>query len=137
MKLARTVYFSRSRAEIPFWQVTSEIVGASHARNSREDLTGVLLAHDGWFVQCLEGLPCRLTRLLQVIGADPRHELMQLVEFNPVGERRFGAWAMAHVVLTPNLIGQVGADFDPRRLSATTLISLLDGARRATEPKAA
>ena len=130
MKLARAVYVSRCRPDVSLWQATAEIVGASYARNTRDDLTGVLLCHDGWFVQVLEGLPERVRRLLDRIATDPRHTDMAVVDFTPCMERRFGAWAMAHVVLAPEAVKSRGA-FDPSGMSAGELLGLLDTAHAA------
>ncbi len=133
MKLARCLYFSAAKPALPFWQITSEIVGASQARNARDELTGVLLAHNGWFVQVLEGLPSRLTRLLLHIGSDPRHRDMQLVEFVTADARRFGDWSMAHATLTPAIAPQVGSAFDPNAFSAAELHALLGRATLAAD----
>lgn len=137
MKLARVIYLSAAQPDLDYWQAAAEIVGASQAGNTRDELTGVLLAHNGWFVQCLEGLPGRLSRLLLRIGADSRHRQMQFVEFNEVEHRRFADWAMAHVAFAPRIADQVGDDFDPRLYSAQDLLALLTRADRAVRSQAA
>ena len=125
MQLARCLYVSRARADLPFWQAAAEIVGASQARNGRDDLTGALLAHQGWFVQALEGSATRLTRLLVMIGQDKRHTDMQLIEFGPIESRRFEGWAMEHVSFDGALEPRVGEGFDPRTWDPRDLMNLL------------
>lgn len=131
MKLSRCLYFSAARPDLPFWQTAAEIVGASQAGNDRMELTGALLAHDGWFVQCLEGLPARLTRLLVTIGADRRHSGMEIIEFGPAERRLFEGWSMAHVELTPLMKLKLGQTFDPTAWTARDLTALMLDAGRA------
>lgn len=139
MPLVRALYFSRARADLPFWQTVSEIVGGSALRNTRDELTGLLVAQDGWFVQTLEGSAPRVSRLLFTIAQDRRHSDMQLVDFRAADARLFGQWSMAHAAITPAVfpllqrLGLRPEDFDPRGLKADDMLTLLTEVRSAVE----
>ena len=72
----------------------ARIVALSEVNNRRRDVTGVLVSHEGWFVQALEGRREVILELYNHIAADPRHEAVQLVSLEPARERIFGAWGM-------------------------------------------
>lgn len=139
MPFARALYFSRARDDLPFWQTVSEIVGGSALRNGRDELTGLLVAQDGWFVQALEGSAARVSRLLFVISQDRRHSEMQLVDFRAADARLFGQWSMAHAAITPAVfpllqrLGMRPEAFDPRGLKADGMLSLLTEVGRTAE----
>lgn len=143
MSLARTLYFSRARPDLPFWQTTSEIVGGSALRNARDELTGLLVAQDGWFMQVLEGPAARVSRLLFAISADRRHTNMEIIDFRAVGARQFGDWAMAHAAMTPAIrpvLQRLGLDadsFSPAGLDAGKGLDLLLEAGRQMKLNAA
>lgn len=137
MKLARALYFSKALADAPTAQVLSEIVGSSNERNTREELTGVLVCHDGWFLQALEGLPSRLSRLLFRLSTDPRHQDMQMIDFRAIDRRAFEGWGMRHGRFTPDLAyrlqsqGLLGHVFDPTTMTEARVMALLVAAADA------
>ncbi len=45
----------------------------AQARNSQESITGLLLYNDGNFLQYLEGPPAQLSKIYEIIKADPLH----------------------------------------------------------------
>ena len=97
MPLERLIYVSRARGSAADDLLTvSEIVGASAANNRRDDVTGILLAHQGRFLQAVEGRSAALDRLMARIEADPRHTQIEVLERRVIAERQFPYWEMAH-----------------------------------------
>ena len=70
------------------------IVAVSAVRNRARGVTGMLVTHEAWFIQTLEGARDTVVGLYEKIATDPRHEDVRLVSLEPVAERAFGAWGM-------------------------------------------
>jgi len=63
--------------------------------NTHVNVTGMLLYHDGNFLQVLEGDEADVRPLFEKIGQDPSHKtVIKLIE-RPLTERQFGEWSMA------------------------------------------
>lgn len=99
-----------------------EILGASERNNRRDHVTGVLLCHEGRFLQVVEGARGDLDRLFNRLRLDPRHTNIRLLADHPVGSRLFGDWTMAQVLITPDLARLMAAstlsDIAPDRAEA-------------------
>ena len=72
-----------------------QLLRQSQALNLRDDVTGLLLHHNGSFIQVIEGPPDELGDTLARIKADPRHHGVIVVEDRPITDREFLEWAMA------------------------------------------
>lgn len=95
MPLAHLIYISRSR--LPLAQVDGALdeIGACSYRNNRcFGLTGLLLYNAGHFLQLLEGDELAVLKTYDKIAADPRHEDLQRLIFQPTDERIFSEWEM-------------------------------------------
>jgi len=108
----------------------ADILEVAVPRNRERDVTGLLAAHRGWFIQALEGPPDGLRELAAIIRGDPRHEALQLLTKGPIAERMFPDWNLCARVLsdadTAVLMGfDNEADFDPMALSERTVLRLL------------
>lgn len=82
--------------------VLAEILGASDRNNRRDGLTGVLMRHDGRFMQAIEGRRLDVDRLMDRLRADPRHKNIRLLSDQNVPVRLFREWPMTLVQLTPD-----------------------------------
>ena len=106
------------------------IVTASVARNRTIDVTGLLLAHEGWFIQALEGPSAGISGLMERITPDPRHRDVQTIGSDAVEQRLFRDWNMAGAQLgheaDPILLelGQI-VRFDAGGLNADAALQLL------------
>jgi Sensors of blue-light using FAD len=131
-RLHRVVYVSRWANGLgeDIRAALRRIVTASIAKNRLCDVTGLLLAHEGWFVQALEGPELAVQALTMKIAHDPRHRDVRVVLSAPDEARMFGDWSMAASKLGPECepllieIGQV-ARFDGHALDADTALRLL------------
>jgi len=94
--LRRLIYLSRQRLERPWLadEEVDDIVRASIRNNRAVALTGLLLVHDGWFMQVLEGPKAALEATYARIIRDPRHAEVRVLETADAEAREFGGWNM-------------------------------------------
>ncbi len=104
--------------------VLAEILGASMQNNRRDGLTGVLMRHEGRFLQAIEGRRSDVDRLIDRLRADPRHQDVRLLSDQNVRERLFPQWPMTLVEMpSPALPHMIGATLD--QLNAAQAEALL------------
>ncbi len=56
----------------------------------------MLLYVDRGFFQVLEGHPIRIESIFAKIGADPRHERVTQIIYEPIARRTFAQWTMGY-----------------------------------------
>jgi hypothetical protein len=76
-----------------------ELLARARTANAEADITGMLLYVDRGFFQVLEGHPLRIESIFAKIGADPRHERVTQIIYEPIARRTFAQWTMGY----PNL----------------------------------
>jgi hypothetical protein len=91
--LVTIVYFSHASREYDH-SALLDLLTLSRRNNRRDDITGMLLHHDGNFVQALEGPPDSVARTFARIGADSGHDGIISTGTIPVQERQFPNWSM-------------------------------------------
>ena len=72
-----------------------EILAISRINNRRRGITGMLVYHEGAFLQLLEGEKEQLDSLFEAIRRDARHDDIVLLAEIPVESRAFKDWSMA------------------------------------------
>jgi Sensors of blue-light using FAD len=77
------------------------ILTTARAKNQRRGVTGMLVYHDGNFMQALEGDEAVVAALADSIGRDPRHKDMRVVVRYANDTRDFADWDMAFRQLGP------------------------------------
>jgi hypothetical protein len=103
-QLCRAIYISQAVGNAGSSLLSvAEILGVSERNNRRDHLTGVLLAHDGWFLQALEGARIDIDRLLTRLHKDPRHTDIRMLGFETIEQRAFPAWSMGQILVTPRI----------------------------------
>ena len=103
-QLCRAIYISQAVGNAGSNLLSvAEILGVSERNNRRDRLTGVLLAHDGWFLQALEGARTDIDRLMTRLHKDPRHTGIRMLGFETIAERAFPQWSMGQILVTPRL----------------------------------
>lgn len=128
LELHRAVYVSRAIGGVGRTTLSiAEILAVSDRNNRRDGLTGLLIFHDGWFIQVLEGSRVAIERLLRRLREDPRHDELRLLDLTPITARSFGAWSMGLAANTPALAA-VLPDVDPAALRAPEALRLLRAA---------
>lgn len=110
--------------------VTGTILRSAQAFNADNGITGVLCQGQGVWLQVLEGRRSEVNALYGRITADKRHKNVQMIAFEDIAQRRYGAWAMAHVNLTdadPVLeVNSSGAAFDPYSATGERVMTRID-----------
>jgi len=74
-----------------------EILGSCRKNNAELNITGMLLYHDGNFIQVLEGEEDVVVALYEKISQDPRHENVLTYVKQPIGQREFSDWEMGFI----------------------------------------
>ena len=68
----------------------------SRRRNTSRGITGVLMCHNDFFAQCLEGPVAEVEALFQRIDKDRRHHSVVVVFEHLTEERVFAEWSMGY-----------------------------------------
>jgi len=127
--LVRCIYASRAKNRADHAALDS-ILAQSRANNSARGVTGLLCLADGAFAQVLEGGRTEVSRLMAAIMRDPRHDNIEIIQFEEIAERRFGAWTMGKIDAS-SVNGAIilryskSATFDPFSSGAATTLTLL------------
>lgn len=89
------IYTSRQAQPFPPADLKKLLMNA-RLRNREVAVTGMLVYHDGMFLQALEGEEADVLGIYARIGKDPRHHELQVLHRNSsLGKRRmFGEWSM-------------------------------------------
>jgi hypothetical protein len=107
-----------------------DILAAATRENPRRSITGLLIAHRGWFVQALEGTKEAVHERFGVIIRDIRHRDAIILAEGKTEARLFGAWSMCAKALSPTdatvlEILDRKTTFDPADVPERTVIRLL------------
>jgi len=87
--------FYSSAAVAPFSDAQlTELLTLARANNGRLGVTGMLLYHDGSFLQALEGDEKVVESLYTAIGSDKRHHRVVALLRRSVDSRYFDQWQM-------------------------------------------
>lgn len=130
--LQRLIFFSETAAASPaeLDRQLQDIVQASIRNNHDAAVTGFLIAHEGWFLQALEGPKAAVAATYERIAADSRHRSLKMVVSRPSEQRCFAGWTLSARRLAPadeamlKLFGQAQR-FQPAQLSAKNALALL------------
>jgi len=74
-----------------------ELLRLARIKNQGLDITGMLLYHEGSFLQVLEGPESAVNPLLAAIEQDRRHNKVVLLLRREIKERNFADWKMGFV----------------------------------------
>jgi hypothetical protein len=132
MPLYRLLYRSEmtmsDAAGAPDEQV-AQIVQAASVSNSRDNLSGAIIASGGVFIQALEGPLPALEATFERICTDLRHKRVRLIEFAAAEERVFSEWRMVRVDQQEDIMRlSAGLDLQPGQFDVSrtsTIITLM------------
>jgi hypothetical protein len=94
--LVRLLYASRARGPLSP-ELIESILSKSRRKNTERGITGILCYSEDIFLQALEGARDEVCEVFNAIVRDERHENVRLLQFEEIGERRFGGWTMGQV----------------------------------------
>lgn len=80
-------------------ETLKELLDQAQRNNKLNDITGVLLFSDPYFMQVLEGASAAVDRLFDKIVMDPRHTDVVTVLSRPIATREFPEWSMHNLEL--------------------------------------
>ncbi len=129
--LQRLIYYSQaSFAAAELDQVLQDIVQASIRNNHDAAVTSFMLAHQGWFLQALEGPKAAVTARFERIAADPRHASVKVIASRAAEQRCFAAWTLSARRLTSAddatlALFKQRQTFEPAKLTARNALALL------------
>lgn len=113
------VYLSTA-VEMMSHEALSALLRESRANNEARSVTGMLLYHEGCFIQVLEGEEATLEELYLIISQDERHNgIIKLIE-QSVAEREFPDWTMGFKMLSQNDYRSLMGYFNPRQNARLT-----------------
>ena len=92
----RLIYLSSTPNRISPDDIQS-ILAQSRQNNARDHITGLLIFHDGSFLQILEGEKDEVLTCYRRINRDTRHSGCIILQSEDVPARQFGEWDMAYV----------------------------------------
>lgn len=85
----------------------AELLEKSRSNNAADDVTGMLLYHDGNFFQVLEGDYDAVTRVFRRVERDPRHQAVSVIYEDESDEPAFGEWSMAWCEVNESTLEEV------------------------------
>jgi hypothetical protein len=95
-RIHRLIYASRitDEAAADLDHVLREILIAAMNNNRAASITGLLIAHDGWFLQALEGPRPAVEETFARIERDSRHHSPTALTVGAASNRAFQRWSM-------------------------------------------
>jgi Sensors of blue-light using FAD len=105
-KLIHLIYASRAVGAVTPADLL-KILEKARRTNASLGVTGMLLNVDASFFQVLEGEEDKVTNLYERIGRDKRHGSVIKLVSEPIDQRDFADWTMAHAKLTKADLSQV------------------------------
>lgn len=88
----------------------------ARTRNAENNITGVLLYHEGNFIQLLEGAPEEVDGTYERISKDPSHKNLIVIAEGDLDHRNFGSWTMGFQKASAKEFADVEASSDPGKL---------------------
>lgn len=127
--LSRLIYVSRLVDTVDTRE-TRRILTSSLKNNPRRFVTGALIFNSGHFIQWLEGSRSEISQLFAHIAKDPRHTMVELIDFESIAHRQFPDWSMGYIgegVLNKALFARYsqGFEFDPYQMSSASAVEFV------------
>lgn len=104
--MKRIIYTSSARHNLKPAHIT-DILAASRDNNRAHQVTGLLVYHEGVFLQVLEGPTDKVEQVYAKIARDWRHTNCRVLFDEPIVERAFAEWIMAY---------RLGAELEARQI---------------------
>jgi hypothetical protein len=114
----------------------ADLLGKARENNRVLEVSGMLLHHNGSFLQVLEGEESVVDALFQKIAKDPRHTRMMTIKRASISQRAFPGWSMGFVAPTSAIVkklegfdGFLQSGLLPTSAAADCLCEILYGFR--------
>jgi hypothetical protein len=86
-------YISHSKRQLTE-DMRMQLMRECQVRNAHNNISGLLLYQQGFFLQYIEGEPDMVRTVFSRIEHDPRHENVELINEDVLMARRFPNWTM-------------------------------------------
>lgn len=103
MDVYQIVYASASRRLLNPIELR-DLLEEARRNNARVGVSGILLYHEGSFLQVLEGEEQVVRPLFERICRDPRHDRVLELYAAPMRARSFASWSMGFVTLDRDML---------------------------------
>lgn len=130
MPLIQLIYTSAAKSDMSQAELET-ILAKSVVNNTRDGLTGMLLYHEGCFMQAIEGEDAMVMATFERIGRDPRHGHVLMIEQSEITERAFSRFTMgfrrlvsADLAAHPGFTPFFTRGFDPASIGAKPGLAL-------------
>jgi hypothetical protein len=127
-RVFQLVYVSGARERLDDGDLKA-ILEVSRRNNARLGVTGMLLCHEGCFIQALEGDRDVVESLYARIAQDQRHGRIVVLYRGEADSRTFPDWTMGFRRASPEEMGQIDGLNDFLRSPETTGITQLSESR--------
>lgn len=130
MTMVQLVYASTS-SESCSPKEWMNILRSARKNNEAENITGVLVCDNSFFLQVLEGDRSKVNKLFRTILKDERHGEVTLISYKEIDFRGYSEWSMGYVHMDntrKNLLRKYfpEATFLPYSLSANAAVRFLE-----------
>jgi hypothetical protein len=129
MFLTRLVYTSTASENFTPEDIT-KILETARKNNEKNNVTGMLLFHRNYFLQCLEGSRAAVNNTYNNISNDARHGNITILDYSEISMRGFSEWSMGYMpessLTKPiNLAFSGTPEFDPYEMSGKSAHKLM------------
>lgn len=137
-KVHQLIYISTAVDDLSYTDIR-EILEVSRRNNARDNITGVLIYREGYFLQILEGDKNRIHQLVETIKEDDRNYKLRVLIEGEIENRLFDTWSMAFLDgdISPNTTEDLIELFDlclQTDISQKTKIGIMVRKFRASAP---
>ncbi|MEQ8247835.1 MAG: BLUF domain-containing protein [Alphaproteobacteria bacterium] len=94
--MIQLIYVSAATESLPEGTLPT-FLSRNRKRNEERGITGIVVHHEGSFLQVLEGKREAVNGLFETIRNDPRHTAVTLLSRKSIAHREFGEASMAFV----------------------------------------
>ncbi len=113
MNLFNIIYVSKYNDAVCNSSEVTRIIEVSQKNNLKNEITGILVFGEDFFLQLLEGDQTHINSLYDKIRKDPRHFDAVLLEDQKIEKRLFPNWSMKDVVFIGHLQKHLTLEFSP------------------------
>ena len=120
MKNFELIYASRAKKKFDTEQIL-KLATESASNNAKFGVTGLLIHHENYFIQLLEGDQFILNGLYLRICQDRRHFDCRLLSYDAISQKSFRNWSMELILASGGLIKEKFRDYFPDSFSPFSL----------------
>ncbi len=106
--MIRLIYKSTPQNEMSAAEI-SGILSVARRKNAKDGITGILIYHNGQFLQVLEGEADKVDACMERVSHDKRHADISVLNRAPAKTRAFSKWLMGYE--NPDSLGFISKQY--------------------------